>query len=246
MVNSKNNDEQPPAAKGLDTMTTTHKVGTKLSVSGVKPTTLAELLSPFAGNEAFYRRLIAIFEKNLSLQLLDIKQLAAQRNMSELLVLIHTLKGTAGTTGLASLHLALHDWERTLTELDTTTEATRCYANVGQHIADIAHAELAHIHALLATSVVDTPLAKTEQSTETLSLVQLTDELDVLHQHLLRGNLNAVDYCQALQAKLAVNSPLANDLTIDLTILCDTIEELNFDDALIRLSALAATIKSQG
>lgn len=246
MVSGKDNDEQPPAAKGLDTMTTTHKVGSGLPVSGAQPTTLAELLRPFAGNEAFYRRLIAIFEKNLSQQLLDIKQRAAQRNVSELLVLIHTLKGTAGTTGLASLHQTLHNWERKLAALDAITVTSTEYADLSQAIADIAQAELAHIHALLATSAVDVPIAKTAQSTETLSLAQLTAELDALNQHLLQGNLNALEHCQALQAKLAVNSPQKSDLTIDLTILCDTIEALDFDDALLRLSALSAKLKSQG
>ncbi|MCT8986476.1 hypothetical protein [Shewanella phaeophyticola] len=39
-------------------------VGTSQSLSDVQPTNLEDLLKPFAGNEAFYRRLIAIFEKN--------------------------------------------------------------------------------------------------------------------------------------------------------------------------------------
>ncbi len=214
-------------------------VGTSQSLSDIQPTNLEDLLSPFAGNEAFYRRLIAIFEKNLTQQLLDIQQLAEQGKVSELLVLIHTLKGTAGTAGLTSLHLALYDWERKLTELDGTTDNTAEYANLGQHITQLAQAELAQIHALLATSTHVDPIASTENASEALSLTQLTAELNTLKQHLLEANLNAVDYCQAVQAKLAKDSPFAPDVIA----LCQSIDELDFEGALSQLAALLVKMK---
>ncbi|MGI2169908.1 Hpt domain-containing protein [Shewanella sp. MF05960] len=220
----------------------------KLSVTPkttASPQTLEELLKPFAGKEAFYRRLIAIFEKNLAEQLNDINTLIDQHNTRELMVLVHTLKGTSGTAGFSALYRALYDWELKLTQLDASNAEpnTSLYADLGQQITAIAHSELAHIHALLATSTDNQTLTKPEPDTEshniTFSLAQLTNEFDELNQLLRQGNLDAIAQCQALQTKLAADTRLIQELIA----LCDSVEALDFDTARAQLSSLSTKLK---
>jgi HPt (histidine-containing phosphotransfer) domain-containing protein len=208
------------------------------------PQTLEDLLKPFAGNESFYRRLIGVFEKNLAQQLVDIDRMISERNIKELIVLVHTLKGTSGTVRLSPLYRALYDWELKLTQFDVSDvdPANHHYADLGQHISTIAHSELAHIHTLLATSMDNEPQIKTGLKTaplnETFSLAQLTSEFDELNEHLRQGNLDAIAQCQALQIKLAADKRFTQDLIT----LCDCVEELDFDSALAHLSKLAAKL----
>jgi HPt (histidine-containing phosphotransfer) domain-containing protein len=203
------------------------------------PNTLAQLLAPFAGKQAFYRRLIAIFETNLRQQLSTIESLIAQQDITALLKLVHTLKGTSGTAGLPTLHHTLRAWEQFLTQCMQTEAGVELthYAELGTHISDVAERELKAIHALLATATLDT--ATVIQAPDAITAAQITAELAKLKQALLDGNLNAVERCQALQAKLAKDSPFAPDVIA----LCHSVDELDFDSALNQLAALSFKLK---
>lgn len=205
------------------------------------PNTLAQLLAPFAGKQAFYRRLIAIFETNLRQQLSTIESLISQQDITALLKLVHTLKGTSGTAGLPTLHHTLRAWEQFLTQCMQTEAGVELthYAELGTHISDVAERELKAIHALLATTTLDTAIDTATQGTDTITAAQITAELATLKQALLDGNLNAVERCQALQAKLAKDSPFAADIIA----LCHSVDELDFDSALSQLAVLSVKLK---
>ncbi|KVX03125.1 Hpt domain-containing protein [Shewanella frigidimarina] len=201
--------------------------------------TLEQLLMPFGGNDKFYRRLIKVFEKNLQPQLQNIDLMISQKNIKELLRLVHTLKGSSGTSGLSLLYQALCDWEITLTALNATidNEVDVVFEDCGKQIRFVALAELSNIHALLAKDdvkkVSDIPLPAADYSVEEITLM-----LAKLKQHLQDSNLKALNITLLLQNKLSGHTQLEHDLTT----LCDAVETLDFATALAALSSLTAKL----
>jgi CheY-like chemotaxis protein len=117
----------------------------------VSSSTLESLLQPFAGNEKFYRRLIASFEKNL---LVYSEQMAAQiatADRSAVLATLHTLKGSSGSIGFVRMHQALCALEQQLKAAlgADAAEFDRLAQDLVGQIAELAQAEFAVVHALL-------------------------------------------------------------------------------------------------
>jgi CheY-like chemotaxis protein len=117
----------------------------------VSPSTLESLLQPFAGNEKFYRRLIASFEKNL---LVYSEQMAAQiatADRSAVLATLHTLKGSSGSIGFVRMHQAVCALEQQLKAAlgADAAEFDRLAQDLVGQIAELAQAEFAVVHALL-------------------------------------------------------------------------------------------------
>jgi len=195
--------------------------------------TLENLLAPFAGNELFYRRLIHIFETNLQQQLQNLDQMILDNNTKDILVIIHTLKGSSGSTGLSSLHLALVDGEKKLKQAydENAANLDLVCEELIAHVRAVAQAELSSIHSLLLnSSVTDTPAPA-----EDYSSAELTSTLAELKQHLIDGNLNALDVTLRLQNMLSDKVLLQQDLAS----LHDTVEMLDFEQALDALASLS-------
>ncbi|WP_350433259.1 Hpt domain-containing protein [Shewanella sp. H8] len=201
--------------------------------SDLENMTLASLLEPFGGNDIFYRRLIKVFKKNLEPQLQNIELMISQKNIKELLRLVHTLKGSSGTTGLSSLYQYLCDLESKLAGLEAANEVDTLNSELGQQLRLVAQAEISSIDALLTTDEVN-------QSTETPSAVdysvpELTLMLTELMQHLQDQNLKALHITLSLQNKLLGHAHLEHDLTV----LCNAVEILDFETAQVALSSLS-------
>ncbi|WP_137227213.1 Hpt domain-containing protein [Shewanella sp. MEBiC00475] len=209
-----------------------NKVANNVS-SDLENMTLASLLEPFGGNEIFYRRLIRVFEKNLEPQLQNIDLMISQKNIKELLRLVHTLKGSSGTTGLSSLYQYLCNLESKLAGLDTANEVDILNSVLGQELRLVAQAELSSIHALLAKDDVN-KLTETSSAAD-YSVPELTLMLTELKQHLQDHNLKALHITLSLQNKLLGHAHLEPDLTK----LCDAVEMLDFETALAALSSLS-------
>jgi HPt (histidine-containing phosphotransfer) domain-containing protein len=222
--------------------------------------TLENLLKPFGGNEHFYRRLIKIFEANLDQQLQNLDKMIEQKNTKELFDIVHTLKGSSGSAGLSSLHRALCDWEVTLkqaadcantsTDLSTNLSVSAdispnvsvnngangfemLCAELLQQLRFAAQTELASIHALL---LKPSPIkaAEAPQHTAQYPITELRVMLAVLKLHLEDSNLKALDLTVLLQNRLSEHVTLEHDITV----LCDAVEILDFEQALIALSSL--------
>jgi HPt (histidine-containing phosphotransfer) domain-containing protein len=226
--------------------------------------TLENLLKPFGGNEHFYRRLIKIFETNLDQQLQNLDKMIEQKNTKELFAIVHTLKGSSGSAGLSSLHRALCDWEVTLKQAaDCANTSTNLSANLSasaeissnvspnvsvnkgansfemlcaellQQLRFVSQTELSSIHALL---LKPSPIkaAEAPQHTAQYPISELRVMLAELKLHLEDSNLKALELAVLLQNRLSEHVTLEHDITV----LCDAVEILDFEQALIALSSL--------
>jgi HPt (histidine-containing phosphotransfer) domain-containing protein len=214
------------------------------------------LLKPFGGNEHFYRRLIKIFEANLDQQLQNLDKMIEQKNTKELLAIVHTLKGSSGSAGLSSLHRTLCDWEvklkqaadcvNTSTDLSTRADISpnvsvnngvngfeMLCAELVPQLRFAALTELSSIHALL---LKPSPIkaAEAPQHTAQYPITELRVMLAELKLHLEDSNLKALDLAVLLQNRLSEHVTLEHDITV----LCDAVEILDFEQALIALSSL--------
>ncbi|AZG73209.1 Hpt domain-containing protein [Shewanella livingstonensis] len=199
---------------------------------------LDNLLKPFGGNEIFYRRLINIFETNLKQQFQNLDLMIEQKNAQEILAIVHTLKGSSGSTGLSSLHQALCDSEANLKQAHGTNtyRFEMLCVDLVQQLRFVAQAELSNIHSLL---LKESPKTTAALPATNVSSAELTLMLAKLKQHLKDGNLQALDITAQLQNKLSDNLTLENELTT----LSDAVEMLDFDQALDALCSLSQKLK---
>lgn len=198
--------------------------------------TLDNLLKPFGGNEKFYRRLISIFETNLAPQLQNLDLMITQKNAKEILGIIHTLKGSSGSCGLSTFYADLCECEAKLKQAydSNASDFYMLCVNLSQPLRLVAQTELSSIHQLLLNQ-------SQIKSTETLSqeaeysINELKLMLAELKQHLQDFNLKAVDIAVLLQSNRAKRISHKHNLTV----LCEAVEVLDFEKALIELSALS-------
>ncbi|WP_350997270.1 Hpt domain-containing protein [Shewanella sp. TB7-MNA-CIBAN-0143] len=191
---------------------------------------LESLLKPFGVNEKFYRRLLKVFEANLDQQLNNLEQMILQNNTNEILVIVHTLKGTSGTAGLTSIYQALCAWEIKLKDANSSNAFEILCVELAPQLHSVTQAELSRIHALLAEKDVET-----QHLTVDYSIPELTAMLAELKQHLENNNLEAVNIILNLQNMLANNLLVKHELAV----LYDAVEILDFDNALVALSSLS-------
>ncbi|MBB1438856.1 Hpt domain-containing protein [Shewanella sp. SG41-4] len=191
---------------------------------------LENLLKPFGGNEKFYRRLLKVFEANLDQQLTNLEQMILQNNTKELMIIVHTLKGTSGTAGLTSIYQTLCAWEIKLKDANSTNAFEILCVDLVPQLRSVTQAELSKIHALLAEKEIEA-----QRITVDYSIAELTAMLAELKQHLENNNLEAVNIILILQNILANNLLVKHELTV----LYDAVEMLDFDNALVALSSLS-------
>ncbi|UCX05120.1 Hpt domain-containing protein [Shewanella glacialimarina] len=198
--------------------------------------TLENLLQPFGGNEKFYRRLISVFEANLEQQLQKLALMTAQKNAKEILGIVHTLKGSAGSTGLSSLYRDLCECETKLKQAyDSNTSAfDMLCVDLAEQLRFVAQTDLSNIHALLLNQSQIKPSETAPQQAE-YTITELKLILAELKQHLDDFNLKAVDIAELLQSNRAQKLSLEHNFTA----LCDAVEVLDFEKALIELSSLS-------
>lgn len=201
--------------------------------------TLDNLLKPFGGNEKFYRRLISIFEANLDPQLQNLDLMVTQKNAKEILDIIHTLKGSSGSTGLSRFYLALCECEAQLKHAYDTksSDFDLLCVDLIPPLRLVAKTELSNIHELLLNQSSIKPTETLSQEAEYTS-AELKLMLAELKQHLEDFNLKAVDIAVLLQSNRA--KKLSNKH--NLTVLCEAVEVLDFKTALIELSSLSAQL----
>ncbi len=109
------------------------------------------LLKPFGGKEAFYRRLIQVFQKNFEEQLSSLQEKIEQNDHQEVLALLHAIKGTSSTIGLSTLYKVVchleHKCEREFSQ--PGDNARQMLAGLINLLSVIAQQELSDIHVLL-------------------------------------------------------------------------------------------------
>lgn len=122
--------------------------------AAIEVKTLESLLKPFAGKEIFFRRVLQVFEKNLSQQLTALTDLSVQQNLAEVLSVLHTIKGTCGTIGLTTLFRVISEIEEQFKGgvYVVKTIGDCSPVDLVKHLRSIADRELAIIHELLETS----------------------------------------------------------------------------------------------
>jgi PAS domain S-box-containing protein len=113
---------------------------------------LEVLLKPFGGKEAFYRRLIQVFEQNFASQLLSLQEKIKQNDHQEVLAILHAIRGTSGTIGLATLYKVIcHLETKCKQELDRSeSDIIQLYSGLIDRLNFVAQQELSDIHQLLA------------------------------------------------------------------------------------------------
>lgn len=195
---------------------------------------LEVLLKPFGGKEAFFRRLIHVFEANFTSQLVSLQEKIKQNDHHEVLAILHAIKGTSGTIGLATLYQVICQLEAqfkqdfNLAEFELST----LYSGLPERLSSIAQHELSDIHQLLAKKEAQTSEAVLSTAYNKNDLVQM---LETLRPDLQTDNLEALTLSRQLKEKLVGHEQLLS-MTKDLF---EAIEQLNFDLALLELNRLS-------
>ncbi|WP_069453479.1 PAS domain-containing hybrid sensor histidine kinase/response regulator [Shewanella xiamenensis] len=140
--------------------------------TGADHKTLTSILKRFGGNVTFFRRLITSFETNFEQQLLRLQDVVNEKDWDALLALLHTIKGTSGTTGLSSLYQMVCELETEFKLAHERTDASCETLSVGlvSSLRQVAMSELSDIHRLLATSPEDSAATQLVFSTEEINL----------------------------------------------------------------------------
>ncbi|EGM78928.1 PAS domain S-box/PAS domain S-box [Rheinheimera sp. A13L] len=195
---------------------------------------LEVLLKPFGGKEAFFRRLIHVFEANFTSQLVSLQEKIKQNDHHEVLAILHAIKGTSGTIGLATVYQVICQLETQLKQYFNSEEfeLSTLYSGLPERLDFIAQHELSDIHQLLAKKEAQTSEAVLSPAYNKDDLVQM---LETLRPYLQAANLEALTLSQQLKEKLVGHEQLLS-MTKDLF---DTIEQLNFDLALLELNRLS-------
>ena len=196
---------------------------------------LATLLKPFGGKEVFYRRLLQVFEANFASQLVSLQEKIAQNDHQEVLALLHSMKGTSGTIGLATLYQTICQLEiQCKQHLDQATSTLNTlYTGLTERIDFIAQRELSDIHQLLAQQ--DELKAEVVFTPATFSKDDIINMLSPLKPYLEAGNLKALTLAEQLKEKFVGHE----QLLIQTGALFEAIEQLKFDHALLELSKLS-------
>ncbi|MCB5225866.1 PAS domain-containing protein [Alishewanella sp. 16-MA] len=197
---------------------------------------LATLLKPFGGKEAFYRRLIQVFEANFASQLVSLQEKIEQNDHQEILALLHSMKGTTGTIGLSTLYQTICQLEiQCKQQLDQPTSSLNTfYSGLTERIDFIAQRELSDIHQLLAQQ--DELKAEVVLTPTTYSKDDIINMLSPLKPYLEESNLKALPLARQLKEKFVGHE----QLLMQTSALFQAIEQLKFDDALLELSKLRA------
>ena len=192
------------------------------------------LLKPFGGKEAFFRRLIHVFEANFTSQQVSLQEKIKQNDHHEVLAILHAIKGTSGTIGLATLYQVICQLETQLKQDVNFAEfeLSPLYSGLPERLGAIARRELSDIHQLLAKKEVQTSEAASPPAYNKDDLIQM---LEILRPYLQTANLEALTLSQQLKEKL-VDQEQWLSMTKDLF---DAIEQLNFGLALLELSTLS-------
>lgn len=195
---------------------------------------LEVLLKPFGGKEAFFRRLIHVFEANFTSQLVSLQEKIKQNDHHEVLAILHAIKGTSGTIGLATVYQAICQLETQLKQYFNSEEfeLSTLYSGLPERLDFIAQHELSDIHQLLAKKEAQTSEAVLSPAYNKDDLVQM---LETLRPYLQAANLEALTLSQQLKEKLVGHEQLLS-MTKDLF---DAIEQLNFEQAVLELNRLS-------
>lgn len=194
---------------------------------------LEVLLKPFGGKEGFFRRLIHVFEANFTSQLVSLQEKIKQNDHHEVLAILHAIKGTSGTIGLATVYQVICQLETQLKQ-DINSEEfelSTLYSGLPERLSAIAQHELSDIHQLLVKKEAETSEAVLSTAYNKNDLVQM---LETLRPYLQTDNLDALTLSRQLKEKLVGHEQLLS-ITKDLF---DAIEKLNFDLALLELNRL--------
>jgi signal transduction histidine kinase/CheY-like chemotaxis protein len=195
---------------------------------------LEVLLKPFGGKEAFFRRLIHVFEANFTSQLVSLQEKIKQNDHHEVLAILHAIKGTSGTIGLATVYQVICQLETQLKQDFNSEEfeLSTLYSGLPERLDFIARHELSDIHQLLAKKEAKTSEAALPPAYDKDDLVQM---LETLRPYLQTANLEVLTLSQQLKEKLVGHEQLLS-MTKDLF---DTIEQLNFEQAVLELNRLS-------
>jgi CheY-like chemotaxis protein/anti-sigma regulatory factor (Ser/Thr protein kinase) len=131
---------------------TTYLAEIELQEIHIERKNLEKLLKPFGGKEAFYRRLIQVFERNFASQLLSLQEKINQNDHQEVLAILHAIRGTSGTIGLATLYKVIcHLETKCKQELSRPeSDLKPLYLGFIDRLNFVAQQELSDIHQLLA------------------------------------------------------------------------------------------------
>ncbi|MCS6128550.1 response regulator [Shewanella baltica] len=195
---------------------------------------LEVLLKPFGGKEAFFRRLIHVFEANFTSQLVSLQEKIKQNDHHEVLAILHAIKGTSGTIGLATSYQVICQLETQLKQYFNLEEfeLSTLYSGLPERLDFIARHELSDIHQLLAKKEAKTSEAALPPAYDKDYLIQM---LETLRPYLQTANMEVLTLSQQLKEKLVGHEQLLS-MTKDLF---DTIEQLNFEQAVLELNRLS-------
>ena len=152
---------------------------------------LQQVLSRFGGNEQLYRKLLQGFMPSFLELNQSLNQAINHQHWSEVMTILHTMKGSAGTAGLDELFEWLKNKEAELKKVDIAEQGTELLTGVVDAIAKQAAQE----HQTLMTSL---------GSNESIMPV-VESSLDVqsvwseLEECLATGNMKALELAELLQ-----------------------------------------------
>jgi PAS domain S-box-containing protein len=195
---------------------------------------LNRLLSRFGGNKALYASLLNDFSHTLPEQLKEIETAISNQKWSELLSLLHSLKGTSGTMGLEKVYQVVGEKERRIKTDNDHNDESACIEitrGLAQYIEQMAQQSISEIQTMLHDSADN---AEPRLIMPNMDKQEIQNKLDEMEQYLLAGNLKAIDVLGLLQPMMKQQPLLPDEWNVLLTA-CDA---LDFDKARDTLTAL--------
>jgi HPt (histidine-containing phosphotransfer) domain-containing protein len=156
----------------------------------------SSILARFGGNLELLRRVLHNFQPELAKQLERLHELAARGELQGVLLLLHTLKGSAGTMGASAFAARVAALEQQLKQA-TVEEATALLARLDWHeLPVLLQQSVAALQRLFA------PVAAAEpDALEPLPMEGWCSALRELCGLLERGDLQAIERAEALDRR---------------------------------------------
>ncbi|PPC79236.1 hybrid sensor histidine kinase/response regulator [Pokkaliibacter plantistimulans] len=200
-----------------------------------QPTDRSHVVSRFGGNMTLYRSLLGAFEDDLSLQLGSLREAVNNQQEAEVRAILHTLRGTASTVGLAEVSSRIAAVER----LARGNVEGQPFVTLADELEQLAHREQAAIKQWLAEQFpAEAPSAGPEQTTDLSSVTALIHQI---RDGLEAGDLQALDLTAELCQRLA-----GQPYEAPLGVLRSLVESMQFEEAQHLLSSLEVTFTRTG
>jgi PAS domain S-box-containing protein len=193
------------------------------------------IINRFGGNQQLYSSLLREFEHSLDEQLKEIEQAINNQAWSDLLLLLHSLKGTSGTMGVINVYQVVAEKESLIKSQEHATDdslSIEITTGLVPFLKAMAAESIADIRGMLSDSVDDS--AEISLAEFNIDKQEIHNRFNQMERYLVAGNLKAFDILDSLQPMIGQVPALRDEWRLLLKA-CDA---MDFEKALEALTVI--------